>query len=179
MRQWPQTWYPAALAAILAATSVGVDPAKCAPVFRRFRGLPGRLESVRSINGATWVNDTTATDPDAVQAALRTTHGRIILIAGGVDKALPYASLARDIRRRVSLLVLLPGSASLQLLKHLQSWPDLRCVLTMSEAVTVAAAAARPMTTVLLSPGAASFNLFHHEFDRGRTFTRLVRRLRT
>ncbi len=178
VRQWPQTWYPAALAAMLAATSVGADPAKYASVLRRFRGLPGRLERVRTINGATWVNDTTATDPDAVRAALRTTRGRIILIAGGVDKALPYASLAWDIRRRVSLLVLLPGSASLQLLKHLRNWPHRHCALTMPEAVTVAAAAARPMTTILLSPGAASFNLFRHEFDRGRTFTRLVRRLR-
>lgn len=166
------------LAAALAAVAAGADPRSFAAALRRFPGLPGRLETVRVTQGVTFVNDTTATDPAAVAAAIAAMPQPLILIAGGVNKRLPYAGLARTIRRRARAVVLLPGTASALLRRGFRHWSGVHEASSMETAVAKAASLARPGETVLLSPGAASFNLFLNEFDRGRAFTEAARRWR-
>jgi UDP-N-acetylmuramoylalanine--D-glutamate ligase len=165
-----------ALAAIAAAWSVAPDPLRIRRALETFRGLPGRQELVAVRRGVRYVNDTTATSPAGVLAALRTfTPGRTVLITGGEDKALDFHAMARAVRR-VRVLVLLPGTATDRLARLLP--PHLPThVASMAEAVRTAAGAARPGDTVLLSPGAASFNLFRHEYDRGEKFVAAVERL--
>ncbi len=166
----------AILAAALAAVAGGADPRSFAPVLRRFHGLPDRLETIRVVRGVTFVNDTTATDPAAVEAALAALPQPLVLIAGGVDKGLSYAALSRAIRRRVRAVVLLPGTASDLIRQRLGHWSGLHEASSMEQAVAKAATLARAGEAVLLSPGAASFNLFLNEFDRGRAFAEAVRR---
>lgn len=139
-----------------------------------FKGLEGRLEIITKREGVTFVNDTTATTPGAAIAALKSfPKKKIILIAGGEDKDLEFREFAHAINRYAKTAVFLPGTATGKILKNRLSVPTFMAS-AMSRAVTLARAAARRGDTILLSPGAASFNLFKHEFDRGRAFKQTI-----
>lgn len=166
------------LAATAAARVMGVPTAHIRHAVRTFRGLHDRLELVGVARGVEYYNDTTATSPEATRAALRTFAGRrVVLIAGGTDKNLPYADLSADIRRSVKALVLLPGSATVKLQQGLRGFQSVFLEKNMFQAVKRAQQLAPEGALVLLSPGAASFGLFTHEFDRGEQFKRAVNSL--
>jgi UDP-N-acetylmuramoylalanine--D-glutamate ligase len=148
---------------------------------RSFQGVPERLETIRVFRKRRFINDTTATSPDATIAALECFPKPLVLIAGGTDKELDFRLVARTILRRVSSLVLLPGSGTIRLqreLKRLGFRRSLGPVQSMPEAVSIAWNQSTPGSTILLSPGATSFGLFTNEFDRGRAFRTAVRALR-
>lgn len=147
-------------------------------VFITFKGVPNRQEFVAEINGVKYFNDTTATNPRAVKFAIETfkknyPNSKIILIAGGEDKRLEYRALAEDIEDNVDYLVLLPGSASDLIKRDLKKF-KVYSVKSMQEAVEQAHDLASKGDIVLLSPGAASFNLFKNEFDRGYQFVTAI-----
>lgn len=168
-----------ALGAAAAARLAGAPAADIRRAVRAFAGLHDRMETIRTVRGVAYVNDTTATAPQATQAALRALAPRpTVLIAGGVDKNLSYQALAWDIRRYASAVVLLPGSATAKLQAALRGYRPQFLARTMPAAVKLARKLVRPGGVVLLSPGAASFNLFKHEFDRGEQFRRAVRKLK-
>lgn len=167
----------AALAAE-AARAVGAPEEAIRAAVESFRGAPERLELVRELAGVRWYDDTTATTPDALVAALEAVGAEatgIVLIAGGADKGLDYAAAAGAIDARVRTLVALPGAATDKLLPLLQV--EVVEAGSMEEAVHTAAAVARMGDAVLLSPGAASFGLFVNEFDRGARFVAAVNAL--
>ncbi len=149
-----------------------------------FPGLEGRLEYVRTIKGVRYFNDTCATQPDAAQFAIEKTvknqkgKGQIVLIAGGEDKNLEYKEFARCIEKLVNTLILFRGSASDKILDELKTIgaivPYFHGIASMPEAVVIAKKYAKSGSVVLLSPGAASFGLFKHEFDRGQQFKDIV-----
>lgn len=130
------------------------------------------------------VNDSAATSPDGTIAALArfSRDSQIILIAGGTDKELEFSALARRIYRDVppERLILLSGTATDALAKELKrlGYAVTAPRETLEECVSDALSLAdksKTKTTILFSPGAASFGKFLHEFDRGEQFTRLVR----
>lgn len=169
------------LAATAAALAIGVDIKVIKSATGEFLGIPGRLEVVGEINDVKYVNDTTATAPDAVRAAINSFAEPIILIAGGTDKKLPYSDLAEEISKsNIKKIVFLPGSATDILKKELSSiaYPDKKIlsVSTMAEAVERAGKEANPGDVVLLSPGAASFGLWSHEFERGDEFVQEIKK---
>ncbi len=166
-----------ALAAILVARLYHVPGERIRRTLRAFRGVPSRMERVRTVREVAFYNDTTATAPDATIAALNSFVEKPILIAGGVDKKLEYQNMARAIRARAKALILLPGSATEKLKKLLGAF-SYQEASSMAQAVRMAAGVAERGDTVILSPGAASFGLFQHEFDRGEKFVRAVKGLR-
>lgn len=189
-------FYPHMASSLALAVAVGrrfgVNASAVRKSLKNFQPLSGRLETVRNIRGVTFVNDTTATNPGAAEAALRALGrpapglalgGRtkeIILIAGGSDKKLPVKDFAKAIARYTKAVVFLPGKATNKI--HLQlTTHNLQLLIykakTMREAVEKAYTLAKRGDTVLLSPGAASFGLFQHEFDRGEQFIRAVKKL--
>lgn len=173
--------YNLAVAALLAKLK-NVPRSSIKSVAKNFSGLPGRQELVATIHGAHYYNDTTSTTPIACQQALLTlgAQKKVILIAGGVDKNLPYASLAKLIVTHARAVILLPGSATEKLTRALKKerYPhDLIMVDSLAQAVETARALTRPHDRVLFSPAAASFNLFLNEFDRGAQFNELVARV--
>jgi UDP-N-acetylmuramoylalanine--D-glutamate ligase len=175
---------PNVLAACAAAAAAGVPHKTIKSVVRRFKGVPGRLEEVRFVDGVTYVNDTTATAPDASIAAMRTYNPgmsrRIVLIAGGADKELDFGEWAKEAAKRVKHLVLFPGAATEKMrvaLEKVSGAPQSTPAASMEEAVDEARSHAVPGDVVLLSPGCASFGLFSHEFDRGDQFVAEVKRL--
>ncbi|NJP07002.1 MAG: hypothetical protein HC837_15960, partial [Chloroflexaceae bacterium] len=155
---------------------------------REFSGVEHRLEPVRTLHQVCYVNDTTATNPAAAQAALLSQTRPVVLIAGGSDKGLALEELAQGIVQRVRVLVLLAGSATASLHAAVQhaliqqseksDMPtDLTILGPFSDfelAVQAAQHAAVPGDVVLLSPGCASFGMFHNEFHRGEEFRRIV-----
>lgn len=147
---------------------------------REFKGVPNRLETVAEAEERTFVNDTTATTPDAVIAALRSFPGKnIVLITGGTDKKLEYEDLAEEMVNHSNLrgVVFLSGSGTNKLLtgiKELGSKELGEQVRSMAEAVKKAWEISEPGDVIVMSPGGSSFELFKDEFDRGEQFKRAV-----
>ncbi len=175
------------LAAATVAMIYNIKPKLIYKTLKEFSGLEGRLELVSEINGVKYINDTTATIPEATIAAIRSfplKKKKIILIAGGADKNLNFESLAKIIMRRVKGLILLEGTAT----KKLREAVEKRLVGkklslpiyqfdNMESAVWMAKELSESGDIVLLSPACASFGLFKHEFDRGDQFKNAVNQI--
>ena len=145
-----------------------------------FGGLEHRLESVARWRGIHVVNDSSATMPHATAAALAAFPGPVTLIAGGNDKQLEFGVL-RSALDAVATVVLLAGTATGKLAAALaDSGVPIRGPFDdLHDAVRVALAATRGGGTLLFSPGATSFGMFAHEFERGAAFKESVRELTT
>jgi UDP-N-acetylmuramoylalanine--D-glutamate ligase len=163
-----------------AATSIArimkVSDKDIKKVLTNFKGVPHRQQFIAKKKGVEYYNDTAATNPTAVILALKTFKKRIVLIAGGEDKNLDYFDMAEEIMKRLDCLVLFPGTASVKLKGYLK---DIKIyeVKSMKQAVKKASSLAKKGDMVLLSPGAASFNMFKNEFDRGEQFIKAVKSL--
>jgi UDP-N-acetylmuramoylalanine--D-glutamate ligase len=171
-----------ALASSTIAKILGVSSEKIKKVLSSFKGVPFRQEFIKAVRGVKYFNDTAATMPDAAVVAIRTFSGqfaksRIILIAGGQDKGLDYKEMIKEINKTIKNLILLPGTASDKIKEGINNKVNLIEASSMEEAVEKAASITREGDAILLSPGAASFNLFKNEFDRGRKFNEAVERL--
>jgi len=163
-----------AMAAIAVAECFGVDDAAILDGLRRFRGLPHRLEFVAQHTGVHYVNDSKATNVDAVAKALDAISSSVVLIAGGLDKNLDFEPLRPAVRSSVKMLVLI-GEAAQKLERVFGA--DVHCVRagSIEEAVELGRNAAQPGDTVLLSPGCASFDMFRDYAERGDRFKECVK----
>ena len=131
---------------------------------------PHRCEFVASINGVTYINDSKATNTDAVEKALRSLIGPVVLIAGGRDKGLDFSTIKEVVAEKVKLAVVIGETQE----KICRAWSGVPCLRasSMAEAVRVAASHARSGDTVLLSPACASFDMFENYEHRGNEFKR-------
>lgn len=178
-----------ALAAIAVALLFGVAPDAIRRAAAGFRGVEHRLETVAVVDGVRFVNDSQGTQPDAVAAALRSFERPIVLIAGGRDKGVDLTGLASVVAERAIAAVLIgesgPTLASLFRSAGLQR---VERAATLEDAVAAADAIAREalathegrpgaLATVLLSPAAASFDMFVDYAARGTAFRAAVAEL--
>lgn len=166
------------LAATLAARLSGASLRSIRRTIHHFPVIPHRFEQVRKLNGIRYINDSAATTPDAALAALKSISGPIVLITGGTDKKMHFKVFARYIRSHCKALVFLDGTATKKIIRSQSTLSSRSVVRTMHDAVQRARLLASRGDTVLLSPGAASFGLFKHEFDRGDQFRAAVKSLR-
>ena len=160
----------------VAAWLAGVPERIVRDRLQQFPGIPHRLEHLRTINGVSFVNDSAATIPDAVLAAVNTFAEPVHLIAGGSDKGVAVDAFV-GIAGQVRSLHLLAGTATERIANLLRT-RGLHCggpYPSLDEAFRAAASRAARGEVVLLSPGCASFGMFRNEFDRGEQFRRLVR----
>lgn len=167
------------MAAVTAAIAMGVSTRYIRAAVRAFRPVPHRLEVLGRFAGHRWINDTAATSPDGTLSALQV-FPTAVYIVGGTDKALDMTSLAKALRRRKLPIVVLPGTASEKFIRAIGSGrtsPFIVRASSMESAVRAAVAVAKTRQDIILSPGAASFGLFRHEFHRGEEFIRQVHRL--
>lgn len=149
----------------------GADPARVGPALAKFPGIEHRLEFFHENGGVRFYNDSAATIPEAVAAAIGSFGKPVILLAGGTDKNLDFSPLA-DAANCAKKIFLLAGTGTDKLMPMLLDrgvhfegpFPGL------SELVAAARAAAVPGDIVVFSPGATSFGLFKNEFDRGNKF---------
>jgi len=133
------------------------------------------LEFVRKKNDVVWINDSKATNVEAVWYALESFDTPIILIAGGRDKDTDFSKLHDQVAKTARLVILL-GEAALKMKKMLKGIP-VRLVENLEQAVKLADSLANPGDVVLLSPSCASFDMFANFEQRGNTFKTLVNNL--
>ncbi len=170
-----------ALAAVLVAALSGVSDGDICATLKSFEGLPGRQQTVRELDGVTYVNDTNATSPDAVVAALKRfdPEGKknIVLIIGGKGKGAKFDAMAADVRTHAKHVVYLEGAATDEIEQAIGSSVPASYASSMDEAVSAAGKAASSGDVALLSPGTASFGLFKNAYDRGGQFVEAVKNL--
>jgi UDP-N-acetylmuramoylalanine--D-glutamate ligase len=165
------------LGAALAAHLAGAADDAIARAIRAFRGVPHRLEALGERKGVRYVNDSQATIPVAAIAALRAFGEQpIVLIAGGQGKGLDYVAFADEIAARCRAAVLM-GETADELEGLIRGRIPVRRADGMDAAVELATELARPGETVLLSPAAASFDMFTDYAARGDAFRTAVARI--
>lgn len=167
------------MAACTIAHAAGFTPKDMLAGIEGFRGVPHRLEFVRTWRGAQWYNDSIATAPERTTAAIHSFSGPLILLLGGRDKDLPWESLAKLIHQRVDHVVLF-GDAAEKISAALgQRIPGSRPysitrVEKCRDAVLAASRLAQPGFVVLFSPGGTSFDEFKDFEERGEKFKQWV-----
>ncbi|HZC36636.1 MAG TPA: UDP-N-acetylmuramoyl-L-alanine--D-glutamate ligase [Chthoniobacterales bacterium] len=164
------------MAALGVARALGLTWDAATIGLRRYRLLPHRCEIVGEVNGVTFINDSKATNLDALVKALESALNPVVLIAGGKDKGFEFDSIVGLVRRQVKYAVLL-GEMADRIAKTWSSDVPCRIAQTLSEAVMIARRHAQSGDTVLFSPGTSSFDMFKNYADRGNQFRQLVKEL--
>ena len=145
------------------------------PVFA-YEPRPHRCELVREVNGVAYVNDSKATNLDAVDKALRAQTKPIILIAGGKDKGFSFDPLRPLVKEKVRSTILI-GEMAESIRRSWAGAVESEIASTLADAVERAHSSAKPGEMVLFSPGTSSFDMFKSYADRGDQFRALVRAL--
>ncbi len=153
---------------------VGVDEETYISAKKTFVKPPHRMEFVTQLGGVDFINDSKATNVDAVLHALKTVGGRVLLIAGGLDKGLSFEPL-QNVKKQLSGVIVF-GQAREKIANALQHLVEVHRVETVSEAVCLAKDLAKAGESVLFSPGCASFDAYKNYEERGEEFKKLVRR---
>lgn len=171
------------LLAAIAAVWGRVPVEAMGQVGRSFAGVEHRIEPVRTLDGVQWYNDSIASSPTRTIAGLRSFGQKIIVIAGGYDKHIPYEPLAPELLQHVKVLVLM-GQTGPKIEAAVRACPGfagsglvIRHAGDMAEAVALARKAAKPGDIVSLSPASASFDLYPNFEVRGRHYKELVNAL--
>ena len=149
-----------------------------------FTGVEHRIEPVRTLDGVTYYNDSIASSPTRTIAGLRSFNQKIILIAGGYDKKIPYEPLAPEILAHVKTLVLMgaTGPCIEAAVRGCAGFDESALTIlhadSMQHAVELARGAAQPGDVVSLSPASASFDLYPNFEVRGRDYKNIVNNLK-
>ena len=168
--------YMAAIAAV-----DGIVPDKCVrAVAQRFTGVEHRIELVRELDGVRYYNDSIGTSPTRTMACLDSFDQKLILIAGGYDKGVPFTQLGVEIVRQVKALIL-TGDTAPAIKKaveeaevYIESGLQLIETEDLATAVSAAREIAREGDVVVLSPACAAFDRFKNFMERGKVFKQLV-----
>ncbi len=150
--------------------------AEMVPPLSQYEPQPHRCEFVREVGGATYINDSKATNLDAVEKALLAQSKPVILIAGGKDKGFTYDPLRSLVREKVRATILIGEMAN----NIARDWRDAvptEIADSLADAVERARSLAKPGEVVLFSPGTSSFDMFKSYADRGDQFRALVHAL--
>jgi len=165
-----------AMAALALGAALGANLHGMAQALKRFRGLPHRMQVVSAAAGATWIDDSKATNVDAALASLAGIEGPVVLIAGGDAKGATFTALAAALEGRTSTAILL-GRDARRMAKELAGSCELHVVADMREAVVAALQIVEPGHTVLLAPACSSLDMYRDFAERGKAFVAAVREL--
>lgn len=165
------------MAAIMATKAVGLTDQQIETGLSTFEAIEHRLEPVAEIAGVRWINDSKATNVDAVWYALESMDRPTVWIAGGVDKGNDYSVLTELAKEKVKALVVL-GEDKDKFFTVFKPLVKVKQEMTMVAAVETAHELAENGDCVLLSSACASFDLFNNYEDRGRQFKKAALALR-
>lgn len=170
------------LAAISAIDGLA-EPETMRKVAVEFGGVEHRIEFVREHNGVKWYNDSIATSPTRTIAGLRSFEQRLVILAGGYDKKIPFDPLAPELVEHVRLLILSGPTAKkietavLNCPAYSPGNPEIVHAESLEQAVELAHRMTVPGDIVSLSPACASFDAYPNFEARGRHFKELVSQL--
>lgn len=165
------------LATALAARAAEIKNEVIRESLQTFEGVEHRLEPVRELNGVKFINDSKATNVNAVWFALDSFRMPLTLILGGRDKGNDYSELESQIKEKVHTIIAIGESKNRikEQLEHVV--PNYLEADSMSEAVREAAKVAKRGEVVLLSPACSSFDMFDSYEHRGQVFKEEVNKL--
>ena len=171
------------LAAISAVWGL-VDVETIRKVAMEFAGVEHRAELVRELDGVRWYNDAIGTSPTrTVKGTLSLYDRKIILIAGGYDKKIPYDEMGEVVPKTVKLLILMGATAdkieeaTRKASTYSEGNPEIIRVNSMEEAVKIARERAESGDIVSMSPASASFDMYKNFAEKGLHYKRLVMEL--
>ncbi|MCH9023335.1 MAG: hypothetical protein IID32_11330 [Planctomycetes bacterium] len=176
-----------AAAALAVAKIFNINFQTTQQALKNFQSLPHRLQLIRRLHEVAYYNDSIATTPQSVLAAIAAIPQKKILILGGCDKNIPFDDLINTLvnppvpNSSVETVILI-GQTQNKLASLLESekkkqnskTPHTQIAPTMQDAVTIAQKIATPHSAILLSPGCASYDMFKNFENRGNTFSSLV-----
>jgi len=167
----------------IATTRTLVDLDTAVKAIKEFDGVEHRIEFVREVFGAKWYNDSASSSPTRTISGLNAFDEDIVLIAGGYDKNLDYAPMAKPVVDKVKTLVLL-GQTSDKNFEKVKEEADkqnkkinIYMCTNLKDAVTLAKKHTKAGQVVLFSPASASFDMFKNYADRGEKFKDLVNKI--
>ena len=167
------------MAAILAVEGLVTDET-VRQVAKTFGGVEHRIELVRVKDGVKFYNDSIASSPSRTIAGLRSFRDKVILIAGGYDKQIPYEALGPEICAHVKKLYL-NGATAAQIRSAVERCPGEKPEIIdcgdFGSAVKAAAEGAQPGDVVLMSPASAAFDQFKNFMVRGDFFKKMIMEL--
>ncbi|MBW2476144.1 MAG: UDP-N-acetylmuramoyl-L-alanine--D-glutamate ligase [Deltaproteobacteria bacterium] len=141
-----------------------------------FQGLPHRMEVIGARNGCRWIDDSKGTNIGSVVKSLSGLKAPVTLIAGGKDKQGDLEPLREAVATKVNHLILI-GEAAERMAKAFEDITEIHKAINMVAAVHLADKITAPGSTVLLSPGCSSFDMFKSYEDRGKAFTEAFKAL--
>jgi len=161
-----------ALCALATASAAGASPEGCRRALLAFGGLPHRVELVGEASGVRFYDDSKATTPGAVLAAVQGC-APAVLIAGGRNKGLDLSVLGAAASRLRGVVAI--GEATEEVVAAFAGAVPVTRAMSMAGAVEAASSMARPGDSVVLSPACASFDWYGSYAERGDDFARCVR----
>ena len=164
------------MATLAVGVARGLAFAQMVPALHDYEPRPHRCEFVRELDGVEYVNDSKATNLDAVEKALAAQTKPMVLIAGGKDKGLTFDPLRSLVKEKVKSAVLI-GEMAPSIKRSWNGAVNCDLATSLADAVERARGLARPGDVVLFSPGTSSFDMFKSYSDRGDQFRALVQAL--
>jgi UDP-N-acetylmuramoylalanine--D-glutamate ligase len=167
--------------AACAAVWPQVSPETMGRVARTFGGVPHRIQLIAEVGGVRYYNDSIASSPARTLAGLGSFDQKVILIAGGYDKHIPFDTLGPACAEHVKALILIGATAGAirRAAEAVPGTPPIHDAGHLDAAVPLAARLAEPGDVVLLSPACASFDQFANFERRGERFAEIVREQKT
>ncbi len=166
-----------AMAALALGQAIGLPEQAMVTVLQTFPGLPHRCQWLRTLRGVDYYNDSKGTNVGASIVAIESlgevVKGKLVLIAGGIDKGADFSIMAPVVEEFVKLAILI-GRDARNLANAFKDSIEIIFANTLAEAVNIAAKHARDGDAVLLSPACASYDMFTDFTQRGRVFASAV-----
>src|SRR5215510_11095827 len=164
------------MATLAVGVARGLSFSRMVPAIRDYEPRPHRCEFVRELDGVEYVNDSKATNLDAVEKALVSQTKPVVLIAGGKDKGFTFDLLRSLVKDKVKSAVLI-GEMAESISRSWDGAVKSEIATSLADAVERARSAAEAGDVVLFSPGTSSFDMFKSYADRGDQFRKLVQTL--
>jgi len=164
------------MATLAAGHARGLAFEKMVPPLCAYEPRPHRCEFVRQIGGVDYINDSKATNLDAVEKALLAQSKPVVLIAGGKDKGFTFEPLRKLVKEKVRSTILI-GEMAERIAHDWDGAVKTELATSLADAVERAYATAKSGEVVLFSPGTSSFDMFKSYADRGDQFRALVQAL--
>ena len=166
------------LAACAIGMAAGVQPSVMRHTMASFEGIEHRIETVGTIGGVRFINDSKGTNPDSTICAVQAMNMPTILVAGGYNKGTDFAPLLESFTDKIQGMVVLGETAGkLMACAREHGFSPVTEVKTLKTAVRAAYDMCRPGYTVLFSPACASYDMFKDFEERGRVFKQVVAEL--
>ncbi len=168
-----------ALACVAAAGILGLDRTAVGGAICAFKGVRHRIETIRSVGGVTYIDDSKGTNADATIKAAQTMKSPTVILLGGKDKGYDYTPLFENLNSTAVIHAVIYGENRFKMLNSAikAGFVSVSLCSDFATAVKLAAYIAKPGQNVLLSPASSSFDSFANYEERGEVFRKMVENL--